>query len=98
MPVKNEDLKTVSQFENLRRLNLNFTDITGPGLQALTALKHLNSLSLSGTKISYHDLQQHLPHFKALNTLALWHTGLSLSEIQRLQAANKNIEILGGIF
>jgi uncharacterized membrane protein len=96
MPVKNEDLKTVSQFENLRRLNLNFTQVTGVGLQALTPLKHLNSLSLSGTKINYQDLQRYLPDFKRLNTLALWDTGLSASEIEQLQAANKNIEIIGG--
>ena len=96
MPVKNEDLKTISGFENLRRLNLNFTDITGAGLASLESLKHLNNLSLSGTKINYQDLQQYLPHFKSLNTLALWDTGLSMSEIQQLKAAYKHIEIIGG--
>jgi hypothetical protein len=29
MPVKDEDLKTISQFTQLRKLNLSFTNITG---------------------------------------------------------------------
>lgn len=96
MPVKNPDLKTVSRFENLRRLNLNFTDITGSGLEALTSLKQLKSLSLSGTRINYQDLRKSLPYFRSLNTLALWETGLSSEEIEQLQSAHKNIEIFGG--
>jgi uncharacterized membrane protein len=96
MPVKNEDMKYIARFENLRRLNLNFSGITGKGLEALTPLKHLNSLSLSGTKVNYPDLQQYLPLFKSLSTVAVWDTELSTSEIQQLQAANKHIEFLAG--
>ena len=96
MPVKNADLKNVARFENLRRLNLNFTDITGKGLEALISLKHLKSLSLSGTKVNYGDLRQYIPSFKSLNTIAIWDTELSISEIQQLQSANKHIQFLAG--
>ncbi len=96
MPVKNADLKNVARFENLRRLNLNFTDITGKGLEALASLKHLKSLSLSGTKVNYEDLQQYIPSFKSLNTIAIWDTELSIPEIQQLQSANKHIQFLAG--
>ena len=51
LPVKDEDLKTVSRFKNLRRLDLNFTNITARGLDALASLKFLQTLSLSGTKV-----------------------------------------------
>ena len=32
MPVTDDDLKTLTQFKNLERLNLNNTDITGKGI------------------------------------------------------------------
>jgi uncharacterized membrane protein len=57
MPVKDGDLKELTRFENLRRLNLNFTEITGQGLKELSKLKHLSHLSISGTKISYDELK-----------------------------------------
>ena len=96
MPVKDADLKYVGRFENLRKLNLNFTEITGKGLKELVSLKHLKSLSLSGTKINYRDLNQQIHSFKSLNTLVVWNTGLSGSEIQKLQNANKQIQIIAG--
>lgn len=96
MPVKDADLKYISRFENLRKLNLNFTNITGKGIKELASLKHLKSLSLSGTKVNYNDLHQQIHAFKSLNTLVVWNTNLSLSEIQKLQNANKQIQIIAG--
>jgi hypothetical protein len=46
MPVKDEDLKTISQLSQLRKLNLAFTDITGATINELAALKELKQLSL----------------------------------------------------
>jgi hypothetical protein len=96
LPVKDADLKYITQFENLRRLNLNFTDVTGVGLKALQTLQHLRSLSLSGTKVNYQDLQQYIPSLKSLQTLAVWHTDLSPAEINQLKLANRNIDFLSG--
>ncbi|MHB1178140.1 MAG: c-type cytochrome domain-containing protein [Daejeonella sp.] len=96
MPVKDADLKYISRFENLRKLNLNFTNITGKGIKELASLKHLKSLSLSGTKINYRDLNQQIHAFKSLNTLVVWNTDLSLLEIQKLRNANKQIQIVAG--
>lgn len=96
MPVKDLHLKTVSKFENLVKLHLNFTDISGKGLKELITLKNLKSLSLSGTKVNFRDLQEQIPSFKSLKKLALWNTLLTNSEIQQLQEANKRIEITAG--
>ena len=41
MPVTDGDIKTIAQFKNLRRLNLNFTAITGNTLQQLKDLSVL---------------------------------------------------------
>lgn len=96
MPVTDEDLSIIAGFENLRRLNLNFTDITGKGLAALKTLEHLTSLSISGTKVQYPDLQQQLSSFKSLSTLAVWDTQLSTSEIGLLVESNRHIQFLAG--
>jgi uncharacterized membrane protein len=96
MPVKDADLKAVSQFENLRSLNLNFTDITGTGLKNLTTLKHLQSLSLSGTNLSFQDLLMQMRSFQSLNKLAVWNTGLTEEQMKQLQQTNKNIELIAG--
>ena len=95
-PVKDEDLKYITRFENLRKLNLNFTDITGKGLKELTSLKHLKNLTLSGTKINYKDLRQQISAFTSLKTLVVWNTNLSVEEIQKLQTANKHVQIVAG--
>jgi Leucine-rich repeat (LRR) protein len=68
MPVKDEDLKLISDFENLRRLNLSFTSITGASLPELNKLKFLKTLSLSGTKINSDYLKQ-LQSFPQLKTV-----------------------------
>lgn len=96
MPVKDADLKNVSQFENLRTLNLNFTDITGAGLKDLISLEHLQSLSLSGTKLHFRELLQQMRSFKSLMKLAVWDTGLTDAEMKQLQESNKNIELITG--
>lgn len=96
IPVRDADLKSISRFKNLRKLNLNFTNISGKGLKELASLKYLKSLSLSGTKVNYHDLHQQIHEFKSLNTLVVWNTDLSLLEIQKLQNANKQIQIIAG--
>jgi len=96
MPVKDEDLKRISKFENLRKLDLNFTDITADGLKNLTSLKHLQSLTLSGTKVNFKDLQAQIPAFKNLKTISVWETELTQPEIAQLQKSNQKLTIIGG--
>ncbi|MCF2496799.1 c-type cytochrome domain-containing protein [Dyadobacter chenhuakuii] len=96
MPVKDADLKSITQFENLRRLDLNFTDVTADGLKTLSSLKQLENLTLSGTKVDFNDLKALLPNLKPLKTVAVWDTKLTAADVQNLQKANKNIDIIGG--
>ncbi|HEY4196621.1 MAG TPA: FN3 associated domain-containing protein [Mucilaginibacter sp.] len=95
MPVKDDELKTITQFENLRVLNLNFTDITGATIKDLSSLKYLRSLSIAGIKLDPHALDQ-LNKFKSLAELTLWNTGLSVAEIQQLKKANKKVQFIEG--
>ncbi|MFT3704103.1 MAG: FN3 associated domain-containing protein [Agriterribacter sp.] len=96
MPVKDEDLTVVSQFENLRRLDLNFTDVTSKGLDALLSLKHLKELSLSGSKITFNELKEKINGFKNLQTISIWNTAVTPAEATQLQQAHKNITFIEG--
>jgi hypothetical protein len=96
LPVADEDLKYIAGFENLRKLNLNFTEISSDGLKTLSSLPRLDHLSLSGTKLSYKGLLENLGNFKSLRTLALWDTPLSAPEVQQLKSAFTQIEFLDG--
>ncbi len=96
LPVKNEDLTKVSMFENLRKLDINFTDVTTSGIGALSSLKHLHTLCLSGTKISSAGFKEIISQFKNLATVTLWSTSLSAQEITQLQQNFKNINFVQG--
>ncbi|GAA4084623.1 c-type cytochrome domain-containing protein [Mucilaginibacter panaciglaebae] len=90
MPVKDQELKTIARFENLRNLDLNFTALTGSGLKYLTQLKHLRSLSLVGTRLNFRDVRQ-VVTMKSLAELFIWNTGITNQEIQQLRKLNKNV-------
>ena len=91
MPVKDEDLKLISQFKNLRKLNLNFTEITGANLALLKNILPLKSLSLSGTKLKASNLSV-LTSFPNLKNVFLWSTGVTETDITAWHSKNKNIQ------
>jgi uncharacterized membrane protein len=95
MPVKDADLKTVAQFENLRYINLNFTDVTGSGLKELAALKHLKTLSLAGTALNAGAISN-INAIKTLRQLTVWGAGLKQEDIALLQKSNKNLKLMTG--
>lgn len=71
MPVTDGDLKIISRFENLRKLNLNFTEVSNKGLTELKALKHLQHISVSGTAVTYEGIRQ-IIHLPALKEVFIW--------------------------
>jgi hypothetical protein len=95
MPLQDADIKLISDFENLRRLNLSFTGITGATLSELKKLKHLRSLSLSGTKINAGQLKQ-LQSFPNLKTVYTWNTPVAIADIEKLQQQAKHIRFETG--
>jgi uncharacterized membrane protein len=95
MPVKDADLNLLSGFENLRRLNLNFTGITGTGLQELKNLKFLRSLSLSGTQVTAAQLMQ-LQNLPQLKTIYTWNTPIAAADMEKLQQQVKGIRFENG--
>jgi hypothetical protein len=90
MPVKDEELKTISQFRNLRQLNLSFTSITGTTLNELSKLQELRQLSLSGTAIKKEDILK-LATLKKLDQLFIWNSTLTEKDIADLKNTMKDI-------
>lgn len=97
MPLQEEDLKTISQFSNLRKLNLSFTGIKGTSLAELNKLKKLKHLSLSGNPLNMDDLKKILS-LPEISKLFLWNTGLKAEEIKLVTAKNKNLLVETGFF
>jgi len=95
MPVRDPELKNIAKFENLRNLNLNFTDITGSTLKDLAPLKHLKTLSLSGTRLNPEAVKQ-VGMLKSLNKIVLWNCGVQPAQLAELKRANKNIDLIEG--
>lgn len=97
MPVKDEDLKFIAGFKNLRKLNLSFTDITGKNMGELAALKSLKSLSVSGTKVDVPSLRK-LSGLQSLTQLYAWNTSVGEAEMASLQKSFPKASIEKGFF
>jgi uncharacterized membrane protein len=95
MPVKDEDLRSIAMFSNLRKLNLAFTRITGATMNELKVLQSLRSLSLSGTSVKATDLEA-LSSLTELSALFLWNTSLSEQDISALKQRFPKINIESG--
>jgi hypothetical protein len=95
MPVKDEDLKTISEFTNITRLNLNYTDITGSGLQYLKSLGKLQQLSLSGTAVKANAFEG-LDSLPELSKIFVWDTPIDSSQAVSLSNRNKKWKIETG--
>ncbi|MEJ7586742.1 MAG: FN3 associated domain-containing protein [Ferruginibacter sp.] len=95
MPVTDDDLKTISQFINLRRLNLSFTNIRGAGLSMLNSLKELKQLSLSGTGVTAANLKL-LTSLPKLTELYIWSTPAQSNNLVAVQKQLKNVKIETG--
>lgn len=95
MPVRDADLDILSQFKQLRVLNLSFTNITGQTLATLAKLPHLQSLSLSGTPVTLQQLMS-LKSAPALQELYVWNTGLSSADILQAQKTFRQVTMVKG--
>lgn len=95
MPLTDADIRTVSEFENLRKLNLSFTPISGTTLIELKKLKYLKSISVAGTKITANVLKQ-LTEFPQLRVIHTWNTNITEVELQKIRSDAKQITFENG--
>ncbi|MEP6750265.1 MAG: c-type cytochrome domain-containing protein [Bacteroidota bacterium] len=95
MPIKEEDISIISQFINLRKLNLNFTTVPGKSLTELKKLPYLAHLSLSGTSVNGKDITP-LTGFPKLSSVYLWNAPISTKEMDALKKVNVKISFETG--
>ncbi|HCW08522.1 MAG TPA: peptidylprolyl isomerase [Cytophagales bacterium] len=96
MPVTDKELDIVARFKNLEKLNLNFTKVKSD-LTPLKKLKHLKSLSLSGTEVNSEAIN-HVLLLPDLKELFVWNTGVVQADQVKLSNQHKNILITWNIF
>ncbi|WP_423738159.1 chitobiase/beta-hexosaminidase C-terminal domain-containing protein [Chitinophaga caseinilytica] len=95
MPVKDEDLALLAQFRELRVLNLGFTQITGKTLGELAKLPHLQRLSVAGTPVAAQQLLA-LKKAPKLDKIYTWNTGISSTDMQKIQSTFPGVELVNG--
>ena len=95
MPLKEEDLKTIGELENLRTLVLNFTPITGQTISELKKLKFLKNLSLAGTAVTKDHMAQ-LEGFPQLQKVSVWNTAISMSDLEAIKRQKSKIKFETG--
>jgi uncharacterized membrane protein len=88
MPVKDDDLKTIAGFSNLRILNLNYSSITGTSLDQLKKLPLLKHLSLTGTAVTAKQLAV-LQEFPKLRSVFIWNTGITPAALASINKQGK---------
>lgn len=96
MPLTDSDVRFIARLDNLRSLNLNFTEVTGEGLIALQRLHDLEELSLTGTSVDVVSLNKLLPSLPNLRSVALWNTAVTGDEKASLEVKFPHVTFLGG--
>ena len=84
MPIGDQELTTITGFNNLERLNLNHTNITSGALAYLKSCSRLHSLSLSGTAVDM-GLSEMLGELPALKDIFLWNTAIGNDDVEALK-------------
>jgi uncharacterized membrane protein len=95
MPVTDKDLQVVSQFNELRNLNLSFTKITDAGLVSLQALQNLQYLSVSGTPVTAAGISK-IAAMKSLKHLYCWSSTVTDADLVSLRKAHPNLNFENG--
>ncbi len=91
MPIKDDDLNRIAEFRNLRKLNLNFTQVTGTGFNHLSKLKFLKQLSLAGTQLKKENLSL-LEKLPQLKTVYIWNAAIPVAELEELKKVKGHLK------
>jgi hypothetical protein len=97
MPVSDKDLTIIKSFKHLEHINLNFSDVIGPGLSELGSLKNLKSVSLSGTAVRARDIAP-LLSLPELKELYIWNTRITSSQADSLRKKHPSLLIIDSQF
>ncbi len=94
--ITDRSLERISSFQNLRRVDLSRTAVTGAGVSKLLALPNLEVLILTGTGIDDSWLQGIHPG-ASLRTLGLFQTKVTQQAIDAFQKSHPKLALYGPI-
>ena len=97
LPIKDSDIKIISNFKNITRLNLENTAINDESITNLNQLPKLEKLNLYGTNITDESLKQ-LSMYKNLSVLYFWKTKVTKAGIENFVKIKPNVKIEMGDF
>lgn len=89
MPVDDKVIPILTQFENLEKINLNSTQVTGKNFKELVKLKQLKQLSLTGTAVDLTALKEF--NASSISTVYLWNTKIKEGDLAVLKKSSPNI-------
>ncbi|MFT5885671.1 MAG: putative membrane protein [Arcticibacterium sp.] len=95
MPLDDKDLGLLTGFQNLEKLILNYTNLTGKGIEGLANLKQLRYLSLTGIPLEKGSLSK-LKKLENLRSIYVWNTGLDQEEIEAYKKENPATRVYTG--
>lgn len=84
-------LTKLIDLKNLKTLDISLNDITSRGVSKLTQLEKLEKLNLYGTKVDV-DFLEVIKEFKSLNTIYLWQTNITQSDIAKVNIS-ENVKL-----
>ena len=85
MPLTNEDVSIISQFNNVEVVNLNYTNLDLKTLEPLKQLKKLKLLSICGLKFNETDLTNFLKGSNIAN-INIWSSIIGKAQLEKLAA------------
>ena len=93
--LKKKDIDIIAGYDNLEKLNLNYTKIKIQDIQSLSGLKKLNSISLAGMNIDNNKLETFVKGTR-LHKIQLWASGLKQKDIAPIIDKYPNIQFVVG--
>ena len=95
IPLQKKDIDIIAGYDNLEKLNLNYTKIKIQDIQSLSGLKKLNSISLAGMNIDNNKLETFVKGTR-LHKIQLWASGLKQKDIAPIIDKYPNIQFVVG--
>ena len=95
MPITKEDLAIIVQFNRLKKLNLNYTNLKMGDLEVVKRISSLTNLSICGIELNQNSLKT-LLNKAPFTELHIWTNHSSEKEFQQLSASNKKVKIIIG--
>jgi uncharacterized membrane protein len=92
MPVSDADVSWISKLPNLKRLNVNYSNITDKSLAEIASMKKIKAVSVAGTAITMQGLKTLLGN-KNITEIFVWDTKIKPSDIKAISKQYAQIKI-----